>query len=158
MAPSYRIPSPGREAASGKLLVTWLAKNGNIHISVFVGYFRLMAFHNAAMLLTRLAHTGRSALVMPAVLRTQVPLLFTAVVTMQYGGGARGDAYNMLWAVVFGFATLNILGLAARHLEPTRRGLSVGEMMAVAVVIVSLFLLGWEMLNVFHVFPIKLKR
>jgi|SRR5579864_7179267 len=116
-----------------------------------------MAVPSTAMLLTRLAQTARSALVMPVV-RLPVPLLFTAVATMQYGGGARGDAYNILWAVVFGFATLNILGLAARHLEPTRRGLSFGEIMAVAVVIVSIFLLGWEMLNVFHVFPIKLKR
>ena len=36
----------------------------------------------------------------------------------------REDAYNILWAVVFGFATLNILSLAARRFEPGRRGLS----------------------------------
>jgi hypothetical protein len=71
--------------------------------------------------------------------------------------GSRQDVYNILWAVVFGFATLNILSLAARRLEP-RRGLSFGELMAVAVVVVSIFLLGWEMLNLFHIFPIKLQR
>ena len=72
--------------------------------------------------------------------------------------GSREDVYNILWAVVFGFATLNILSLAARRLEPTRRGLSFGELMAVAVVLLSVFLLGWEMLNLFHVLPIKLKH
>jgi hypothetical protein len=30
--------------------------------------------------------------------------------------------------------------------------------MAVLVVILSIVLLGWEMLNLFHIFPIKLKR
>lgn len=68
------------------------------------------------------------------------------------------NLYNILWAVVFGFATLNILGLAARHLEPTRRGLSFGELMAVMVVLISIFLLGWEMLNLLHIFPIRIRR
>jgi len=72
--------------------------------------------------------------------------------------GSRQDVYNILWAVVFGFATLNILSLAARRMEPARRGLSFGELMAIAVVLVSVFLLGWEMLNLFHIFPIKLQR
>jgi hypothetical protein len=71
---------------------------------------------------------------------------------------ARQDAYNILWAVVFGFATLNILSLTARRFEPTRRGLSFGELLAVMVVGISVFLLGWEMLTLFHVFPIKLQR
>jgi hypothetical protein len=69
---------------------------------------------------------------------------------------SRDDVYDILWAVVFGFATLNILGLAARRFEPNRRGLTFGETMAVLVVMLSLFLLGWELLNVFHVLPIKL--
>jgi small neutral amino acid transporter SnatA (MarC family) len=69
----------------------------------------------------------------------------------------RQDIYNILWAVVFGFATLNILSLATRRMEPGRRRITFGELMAVAVVLVSVLLLGWEMLNVFHVFPIKLK-
>ena len=72
--------------------------------------------------------------------------------------GSRQDVYNILWAVVFGFATLNILSLAARRMEPARRGLSFGELMAIAVVLISIFLLGWEMLNLFHIFPIKLQR
>jgi hypothetical protein len=33
-----------------------------------------------------------------------------------------------------------------------------GELMAVTVVVVSIFLLGWEMLSVLHIFPIKLKQ
>src|ERR1700693_4949950 len=72
--------------------------------------------------------------------------------------GSRQDVYNILWAVVFGFATLNILSLAARRLEPTRRGLSFGELMAVMVVLMSVVLLGWEMLSLFHIFPIKLRH
>jgi len=70
----------------------------------------------------------------------------------------RQDVYNILWAVVFGFATLNILSLATRRMEPGRRRMTFGEFMAVMVVLVSVFLLAWEMLNLFHVFPIKLKR
>ena len=74
-----------------------------------------------------------------------------------YYRGSRQDAYNILWAVVFGFATLNILSLAARRMEP-RRGLSFGELMAVGVVVVAIFILGWEILGMFHIFPIHLKR
>jgi hypothetical protein len=70
----------------------------------------------------------------------------------------RDDAYNILWAVVFGFATLNILSLAARRFEPNRRGLTFGELMAVMVVLVSIVLLGWELLGVFRIFPIRLQR
>ena len=70
----------------------------------------------------------------------------------------RQDIYNILWAVVFGFATLNILSLATRRMEPGRRRMTFGEFLAVMVVVVSVFLLGWEMLNVFHIFPIKLKH
>lgn len=65
--------------------------------------------------------------------------------------------YNILWAVVFGFATINILGLVAKRFEPTRNRLSFGEIMAIMVVVVSVGLLGWEMLFLFHVLPIKLQ-
>ena len=69
----------------------------------------------------------------------------------------RGDVYNILWVLVFGFATLNILGLVARKFEPERSRLSFGESLAIMVVVVSLVLLGWEMLYFFKVLPIKLK-
>ena len=68
----------------------------------------------------------------------------------------KNGIYNILWALVFGFATLNILGLVAKRFEPTRRGLNLGELLAVMVVVVSLLLLGWEMLYLFKVFPIRL--
>jgi hypothetical protein len=71
--------------------------------------------------------------------------------------GSRQDVYNILWAVVFGFATLNILSLTARRMEPARRGLTFGEFLAVMVVVVAVILLGWEMLNMFHIFPIRLR-
>ena len=72
--------------------------------------------------------------------------------------GSRQDVYNILWSVVFGFATLNILGLAARRMEPGRRGLTFGELMAVGVVLLSVFLLGWELLSLLHIFPLRLRR
>jgi hypothetical protein len=72
--------------------------------------------------------------------------------------GKKGDVFNILWALVFGFATLNILGLVARRFEPNRNRLNFGETIAILVVIVSIVLLGWEMLNLFKIFPIKLQR
>lgn len=84
-------------------------------------------------------------------------MVFGVAVAVFYRG-SRQDIYNILWAVVFGFATLNILSLASRRMEPGRRGLSFGELMAVMVVLMSIFLLGWEMLSLFHIFPIKLSH
>lgn len=89
--------------------------------------------------------------------RVQSALAATFVL-LQRHTSRRDDVYNILWAVVFGFATLNILGLAARRFESNRRGLTFGELMAVLVVLLSIFLLGWELLSVFHFFPIKLRR
>jgi hypothetical protein len=67
----------------------------------------------------------------------------------------REGIYNILWALVFGFATLNILSLGARRFEQTR-GLNFGEILAVLVVLVSIVLLAWEMLYLFHILPIQL--
>jgi hypothetical protein len=69
---------------------------------------------------------------------------------------AREGIYNILWALVFGFATLNILSLGARRFEQEKAGLNFGEILAVLVVVVSIVLLGWEMLYVFHILPIRL--
>jgi hypothetical protein len=69
----------------------------------------------------------------------------------------KGSVYNVLWVLVFGFATLNILGLVLRRFEPRRSGLNFGEILAITVVFFSLLLLGLEMLNLFHIFPIKLE-
>jgi len=68
----------------------------------------------------------------------------------------REEIYNILWALVFGFATINILSLGARRFEQQRRGLNFGEMLAILVVVVSIVLLSWEMLYVFHILPIRL--
>jgi len=68
----------------------------------------------------------------------------------------KGSVYNVLWVLVFGFATLNILGLVLRRFDPRRSGLNFGEVLAITVVFVSVFLLGLEMLSVFHIFPVKL--
>lgn len=116
-----------------------------------------MALPAAITLISGLTQTTRAALAVYPVARAYAAVFFGMAVTLIYRG-SRQDVYNILWAVVFGFATLNILSLAARRFEPGRRGLTFGELMAVMVVLLSIFLLGWEMLNLFHVFPIKIKH
>ena len=83
-------------------------------------------------------------------------MIFGALLWIQFPG-KKGEVYNVLWVLVFGFATINILSLGARRFDPSRRRLNFGEMLAVLVVIVSLCLLTWEMLYLFKVFPIKLR-
>lgn len=100
---------------------------------------------------------ARTVLAVYPVARASAAILFGMAVSMFYRG-SREDVYNILWSVVFGFATLNILSLAARRTEPGRRRLSFGEVMAVGVVVLSVFLLGWELLGLLHIFPIRLKR
>jgi hypothetical protein len=70
----------------------------------------------------------------------------------------RGEFYNILWMLVFGFATLNILALVTRSLDSSgrRRRMAIGEILAVLVVLTSVGLLAAEMLSLFHIFPIKL--
>jgi len=108
--------------------------------------------------MSSLVRTTRAAVTLYALARAQAAVILSLVVALAFRSPRRQDVYNVLWAVVFGFATLNILSLAARRFEPTRRGLSFGELMAVMVVIISIILLGWEMLSVLHIFPIQLRR
>jgi hypothetical protein len=84
------------------------------------------------------------------------PLIWMGWLLLIQYPGHKGDLYNILWALVFGFATLNILGLVARRFEPDRSRLSFGEMTAVMVVLLSIVLLGWELLSLLHIFPLKL--
>jgi hypothetical protein len=77
-----------------------------------------------------------------------LPTIFVLVTTRQ-------EIYNVLWALVFGFATVNILSLGARRIDP-KGGLHFGEVLAILIVLVSIVLLGWEMLYVFHILPIRL--
>ena len=69
----------------------------------------------------------------------------------------REDVYNILWVLVFGFATLNILALVARQFDERRR-FSFGEIVAILVVVVAVALLASELLYQFKIFPIKLSR
>ncbi len=111
----------------------------------------------ATTLITSLTRGTHSTLAMHAMGRG-FTAGFVSIVSIALYRGSRQDVYNILWAVVFGFATLNILSLAARRMEPGKRGLSLGEFMAVMVVLMSVCLLGWEMLNIFHIFPIRLNH
>jgi hypothetical protein len=89
--------------------------------------------------------------------RLQEVAVLAAVVLLQ-SSHKKEDLYSILWMLVFGFATLNILGLVARRLEPqARRGAGFGEILAVLVLCTSFALLGWELLNLFHIFPIRLR-
>ena len=58
---------------------------------------------------------------------------------------------------MFGFATINILSLVSRRIDPNRQNrMSFGEMMAVGTVAVAVILLGWEMLYLFKILPVRL--
>lgn len=81
----------------------------------------------------------------------------TFVVLVFQRSETKNNVYNILWALVFGFATLNILNLGTRHFEPGKNRLSFGEIMAIMVVVVSICLLGWEMLYLFKVLPLKIR-
>jgi len=88
-------------------------------------------------------------------LAQQAPLALA--VLLQYSQ-KKGDVYNILWARVFAFATMNILGLLVKRIEPRQTRLSLGETIAIMVVIVSILMLGWEMLYWLDILPIKLHR
>ena len=93
------------------------------------------------------------------VLRTDAwhsSLFFLGTALAFEGFDKKGDAYNILWAVVFGFATLNILSLVAKRFEPRQNRMSFGEVMAVGTVFISVFLLGWELLHLFKILPFRL--
>jgi hypothetical protein len=109
-------------------------------------------------LMKNIPRTTHAALAAYTCIRAHGAVFLTmSAILFSRRGGAEEDVYNILWAVVFGFATLNILSLAAKQFDPGKRGLSLGELLAVLVVVISILLLGWELLSVFHVFPIKLK-
>jgi hypothetical protein len=116
-----------------------------------------MTFGSTRSLIVTASRTKTAAISVYNAVRVQ-SLFVAAAMLLQRHSSRRNDLYNILWAVVFGFATLNILSLAARRFEPNRRGMTFGELMAVLIVLLSIFLLGWELLSVFRIFPIKLQR
>jgi hypothetical protein len=116
-----------------------------------------MTLTAAVSLIAGFTRTTRAALVVYSAVHSCVAILVGVLATLFYRGTLQ-NVYNILWAVVFGFATLNILSLTARRFEPGRRGLTFGELLAVMVVLLSIFLLGWEMLTLFHVFPLHVGR
>jgi hypothetical protein len=78
------------------------------------------------------------------------------VIALLQFSNKKDDVFNILWVLVFGFATLNILSLVARRMEPRRNRLSFGETLAIGVVLMSVVLLGWELSTIFKIFPIRL--
>jgi len=70
-------------------------------------------------------------------------------------GATREGIYNVLWGLVFAFATLNILSLGARRFDANKRGLSFGEVLAIMIVVISIVLLGWELLYQFQILPLR---
>lgn len=69
-----------------------------------------------------------------------------------------GTLFNILIALVFGFSTLNILALATRGMESRHSRLRPGEVLALTAMVLAVCFLGWEMLHVFHVFPLHLEN
>jgi hypothetical protein len=67
-----------------------------------------------------------------------------------------GNLFNILIALVFGFSTLNILALAAKGFDDRPSRLKPGEILAITAMVLSVCFLGWEMLHLFHIFPIHL--
>lgn len=108
-----------------------------------------------------LARVTSRSLLRPGFIALQSLLLFMFQFSdsqlFDHSSGKKDNVYNILWVLVFGFATLNILGLVARRFEPRRSNLQFGEILAITVTVVSVVLLGWEMLSLFHVFPIRLQ-
>ena len=70
---------------------------------------------------------------------------------------ANARVYDILWGAVFGFATLNILGLVARRMESGRSRMTFAEMLAITAAVIAALMLGWELLFMFHVLPIRLE-
>ncbi len=101
--------------------------------------------------------TSISACTLPLTAWRIVRAPLSLLLLLQFESENKGNIYNILWVLVFGFATLNILGLVLRRFEPSRNRLNFGEMIAILVVVVSFLLLGWEMLYVFHILPIQLE-
>jgi hypothetical protein len=84
------------------------------------------------------------------------PFAFLGLITL-FESSKKGDVYNILWALVFGFATINILSLVSRRIDPNRQSrISFGEMLALGTVAVAVILLGWEMLYLFKILPLRL--
>jgi hypothetical protein len=100
--------------------------------------------------------TSVAAALSPTITFARPLAWFGCVILVQFSGH-KADVYNILWALVFGFATLNILSLVARRFEPDRSRWSFGELMAVMVVLLSITLLGWELLGLMHIFPVRLQ-
>jgi len=87
---------------------------------------------------------------------TEARLTLTAI---QYAVHWDADSiFSILIALVFGFSTINILGLVTRRFENRPSSLNAGEILALTAMVLSVCFLGMEMLHVFHVFPIKLER
>lgn len=106
-------------------------------------------------LVNQFTRTGAATLLLKRPLAIP-PLAFFSAVAIFQSSSKKGDVYNILWALVFGFATLNILSLVVKRFEPRHNRMSFGELMAVMTVVVAVFLLGWEMLYLFKILPIRL--
>jgi len=65
--------------------------------------------------------------------------------------------FSILIASVFGFSTLNILRLVTKRFDDRPGSLNLGEVLALTAMALSVCFLGFEMLHVLHIFPIKLE-
>lgn len=110
------------------------------------------ASRSSSLLLAGLAQVQGPGMQLGRPLRALTTSLLPALFLL---GTTREGIYNILWGLVFAFATLNILSLGARRFEGNKGGLSFGEVLAIMVVLVSILLLGWELLYQFQILPIR---
>ena len=110
------------------------------------------ASRSSSLLLAGLAQVQGPAMHVGRPLRALTTSLLPALFLL---GTTQEGIYNFLWGLVFAFATLNILSLGARRFEGNKGGLSFGEVLAIMVVLVSILLLGWELLYQFQILPIR---
>lgn len=92
-------------------------------------------------------------LAMPSIALFSTVLFQTSGILFQ-----EGTLFNILIALVFGFSTLNILALATRGLESRHNRLRPGEVLAITAMVLAVCFLGWEMLHLFHIFPLQLSK
>ena len=94
----------------------------------------------------------------PLLAWTTQAVQFTAtfVVVVLQRSETKNNVYNILWALVFGFATLNILNLGTKHFEPGKNRLSFGELSRNHGRGGGLEdFISWEMLYLFKVLPLQ---
>src|ERR1700682_4833293 len=94
--------------ALGPTAVTRAGKNCNIQLRApFCSLAQAVIFSPTTSIVAGFARSARVALSLHSLWRIHSAVI-ASLVLLQRHASRRNDVYNILWAVVFGFATLNI--------------------------------------------------